>query len=108
MAAEERKNNGEKRTERRAEKRLAILDGAVKVFAEKGFFSATVADVARAAGVADGTIYLYFKSKDELLLSIFDDRMGELCAAAREAIDTAPDAAEALRRIAGIYLRAVK
>ncbi|TMA20460.1 MAG: helix-turn-helix transcriptional regulator, partial [Deltaproteobacteria bacterium] len=40
-----------------------MLDAAVRVFAERGFFGATVAEIARAAGVADGTIYLYFKSK---------------------------------------------
>jgi TetR/AcrR family transcriptional regulator, fatty acid metabolism regulator protein len=96
------------RTERKAEKRHAILHGAVRVFAEKGFFNATVAEIARAAGVADGTIYLYFKSKDELLLSIFDEKMLALCAAAREAIDAAPSASEALRRVAALHLAAVE
>ena len=57
------------------DKRARILDGAVKVFAKRGFFHARVSDVAKASGVADGTIYLYFKSKDEILISIFEDRM---------------------------------
>lgn len=99
---------GERRTERKAEKRQAILDGAVQVFAEKGFFNATVAEIARAAGVADGTIYLYFKSKDDLLLSVFDEKMQELCAAAREAIAGLESAGEALRRMAELHLEAVQ
>ena len=56
-------------------KRERILDAAEKVFAERGFFAAKVADVAREAGVADGTIYLYFKNKDDLLVSLFEARM---------------------------------
>ena len=58
-----------------AGKRERILDAAEKVFAERGFFAAKVADVAREAGVADGTIYLYFKNKDDLLVSLFEARM---------------------------------
>lgn len=100
--------NGEKRSERKAEKRQAILDGAVRVFAEKGFFNATVAEVARAAGVADGTIYLYFKSKDELLLEVFDDKMRLLCESARAAIAQAKTASEALHEVARLHLSAVE
>ena len=63
-----------------APKRDAILRAAIDVFAERGYFNAQVADVARAAGIAAGTVYLYFRSKDDLLVSIFDRTM-------REAID---------------------
>jgi TetR/AcrR family fatty acid metabolism transcriptional regulator len=49
------------------EKRIRILDAALKVFATRGFYNAKVSEVAREAGVADGTIYLYFESKDALL-----------------------------------------
>src|SRR5262245_40544399 len=52
-----------------------ILRAAIKVFARKGFFSSKVADIAKEAGIADGTVYLYFKSKDEILHSIFDQAM---------------------------------
>ena len=63
-------------TNRRAsDKRERILAAAVKVFAENGYYTAKVAQVAREAGVADGTIYLYFKNKDDLLISAFEDRM---------------------------------
>jgi TetR/AcrR family fatty acid metabolism transcriptional regulator len=59
----------------RAAKRERILDAAERVFAQRGFFTAKVADIAREAGIADGTIYLYFKSKDDLLISLFESRM---------------------------------
>jgi TetR/AcrR family fatty acid metabolism transcriptional regulator len=62
----------------------AILRGAIKVFARNGFFNAKVADVAREAGVADGTVYLYFKNKDDILVSIFNDHMDEALARGRE------------------------
>ncbi len=55
----------------KSEKYHQILDAAVKVFAEQGFFQSTVAQIAREAGVADGTIYLYFKNKDDILLQFF-------------------------------------
>jgi TetR/AcrR family fatty acid metabolism transcriptional regulator len=106
--SERRTGNGEKRSERRAEKRLAILEGAVRVFAEKGFFNTTVAEIARSAGVADGTIYLYFKSKDDLLLSIFDEKMQELCTLARAAIAGETSAIEALRKVCIVHLSAVE
>ncbi len=57
------------------EKRRRILDGALKAFAKKGFYNTKVAEIASEAGVADGTIYLYFKNKDDLLISLFEDRM---------------------------------
>ena len=64
-----------RRRPRLSPKRDAILRAAIDVFAERGFFNAQVADVARAAGVAAGTVYLYFRSKDDLLVSIFERTM---------------------------------
>lgn len=55
-----------------------IIEAAVRVFAEKGFYNSKVADVAREAGVADGSIYLYFKNKDDLLISLFENKMEEI------------------------------
>jgi TetR/AcrR family fatty acid metabolism transcriptional regulator len=57
------------------DKREAILKAATEVFARNGYFSSKVSDIAKAAGVADGTVYLYFKSKEEILHSIFDRTM---------------------------------
>jgi len=59
----------------RPDKRTLISEAAVEVFAEKGFHQARVSDISKRAGVADGTIYLYYKNKDDLLLSIFEDSM---------------------------------
>ena len=61
--------------ERGNDKRQRILEAALRVFAERGFYNAKVSEVAKAAGVADGTIYLYFKNKDDLLIQLFEDRM---------------------------------
>jgi TetR/AcrR family fatty acid metabolism transcriptional regulator len=63
---------------RGGDKRERILDAAVRVFARKGFYLTRVSEVAKAAGVADGTIYLYFKSKDDLLVSLFEHRIERL------------------------------
>ncbi len=57
------------------EKRRRILEGALRAFAKKGFYNTKVSEIASEAGVADGTIYLYFKNKDDLLISLFEDRM---------------------------------
>jgi TetR/AcrR family fatty acid metabolism transcriptional regulator len=87
-----------------AGKREAILRAATRVFARNGYFNSKVADIASAAGVADGTVYLYFKSKDEILHSIFDQNMAEAIAAARKLIERLRDPREKLRRIAALHL----
>ncbi len=87
-----------------AGKRESILRAATRVFARNGYFNSKVADIARAAGVADGTVYLYFKSKEEILHSIFDQNMAEAIAACRKAIAKLSDPGEKLRRIATLHL----
>src|SRR5579883_2305801 len=72
------RKRGDNGSRRSGDKRERILDAAVRVFAKKGFHATRVSEVAKAAGVADGTIYLYFKSKDELLVSLFEDRVEKL------------------------------
>src|SRR6186997_294357 len=88
----------------RGDKREAILRAATDVFAGRGFFNAQVADVARAAGVAAGTVYLYFRGKDDLLISIFEKTMKEAIAAGRESIASLSDPSERLRRFAHLHL----
>jgi TetR/AcrR family transcriptional regulator, fatty acid metabolism regulator protein len=88
----------------RAEKRDAILRAATAVFAERGFFTAQVADVARAAGVAAGTVYLYFRSKDDLLVSIFERTMREAITDGRACVAPLRDPVEQLRAIARVHL----
>ena len=88
----------------RADKREAILRAATDVFAERGFFNAQVADVARAAGVAAGTVYLYFRSKDDLLVSIFEKTMREAIADGRACIAPLQNPIDQLRAIARVHL----
>ena len=85
-------------------KRDAILRAAIDVFAERGFFNAQVADVARAAGVAAGTVYLYFRSKDDLLVQLFERTTQEAFAEARAAAAEVRDPAERLRLFARLHL----
>lgn len=86
------------------DKREAILRAAITVFAHNGYFNSKVADIAREAGVADGTVYLYFKSKEEILHSIFDRSVDEALSAAREQIALITDPRDKLRRIALLHL----
>ena len=66
------------------DKREAILRAAISVFAHSGYFNSKVADIASEAGVADGTVYLYFKSKEDILHSIFDRSVEEALDAAQK------------------------
>src|SRR6266699_2415985 len=95
-----------KRTSRNstADKRAIILRAATRVFARNGYFNSKVADIARAADVADGTVYLYFKSKEEILHSIFDQNMAEAIASGRKLIKALSDPREKLRQIARLHL----
>ena len=87
-----------------ADKREAILRAAITVFAHNGYFNAKVADIAREAGVADGTVYLYFKSKEEILHSIFDRSVDEAIADAKKQLARISDPKEKLRQIARLHL----
>jgi TetR/AcrR family transcriptional regulator, fatty acid metabolism regulator protein len=86
------------------DKREAILRAAIRVFANNGYFNSKVADIAREAGVADGTVYLYFKSKEEILHSIFDRSVDEAVGAAKKQIESISDPREKLRQIALLHL----
>jgi TetR/AcrR family fatty acid metabolism transcriptional regulator len=87
-----------------ADKHDALIRAAIDTFAARGFFNAQVADVARAAGVAAGTVYLYFRSKDDLLVSIFERTMTQAIAEGRESVSRLPDPAARLRQIARLHL----
>ena len=86
------------------DKREAIMRAAISVFAHNGYFNSKVADIAREAGVADGTVYLYFKSKEDILHSIFDRSVEEALDAARKQIEHVTDPREKLRQIAALHL----
>jgi TetR/AcrR family transcriptional regulator, fatty acid metabolism regulator protein len=86
------------------DKRDAILKAATRVFARRGFFQSQVADIAREAGIAAGTVYLYFRSKDDLLVSLFERTMREAIAEGRAALEAVADPRDRLMRIARLHL----
>lgn len=93
---------------RRADKRTLITEAAIEVFADKGYNQARVSDIAKRAGVADGTIYLYFKNKEDLLLSIFEEKMDELLAGLGEAIARTDDPIEQIKAFARFHFQQVR
>jgi TetR/AcrR family transcriptional regulator, fatty acid metabolism regulator protein len=86
------------------DKRQRILQAAAKVFARKGYHGARVSEIARRADVADGTIYLYFRNKEDILVSLFDEVMIEHLRQAREEVNALQGAHEKLRAIARRHL----
>ena len=104
-AREKRKRQGRaKREARGPDKRDRILRAAVKVFARKGFYATRVSEIAKAAGVADGTIYLYFENKDDVLVSIFEFYLGKLIDVLRKEVEASTSVEEKLRRIVELQL----
>lgn len=91
-----------------SEKYQRIVYAAIKVFSQKGFFHAKVSDVAKAADVADGTIYLYFKNKDDLLVSIFEHSIDYFMAEVTTALKMVTDPGDKLRTFIQMHLLAVK
>ena len=87
-----------------ADKRQRILEAATYVFARKGYFAARVSDIAKKAGVADGTIYLYFRNNEDILVRLFDQVMSEHVEEAREAVRVLPSAPERLLAVAERHL----
>jgi len=95
-------------SDRRSDKRALITEAAVDVFAEKGFHQARVSDIARRAGIADGTIYLYFKNKEDLLLTIFEEKMDLLLTRLGEALEGVEDPLERVRVFARFHFAQVR
>jgi len=89
------------------DKRRKILQAAVKVFARKGYFAARVSEIARKAGVADGTIYLYFRNKEDILVSLFDEVMQEHLRSAERELGAVEGAPARLRVVAEHHLRSM-
>lgn len=86
------------------EKRKNILESATKVFASKGFYNAKIQDVATEAGVAHGTVYLYFKNKDDLLSAIFCEVLGELIEYIRSEVQKEKTAEDKFRRMISLQI----
>ncbi len=89
------------------DKHRRILQAAVKVFARHGFHHSRISEIARAAGVADGTIYLYFHGKDDLLLSLLEEEMQALLERMRAELAGESDPARKLERFARLHLHAM-
>jgi TetR/AcrR family fatty acid metabolism transcriptional regulator len=81
-----------------------ILEAAVRVFARQGFHQSTVAQIAKEAGVADGTIYLYFKNKDDILVQFFSFRAKQVFESFREAVDRADSSLDKLSNLVRRHL----
>ena len=90
-----------------SDKYQRILDAAIEVIAEKGFFHSRVSEIADRAGVADGTIYLYFKNKDELLMAAIDSAFHGFIGRARHELGEITDPREKLRKMAFLHLEAL-
>ena len=89
----------------REEKYQSILDAATEAFAQYGYFSCQVSKIAKLAGVADGTIYLYFKNKEDILVSLFSERMGQFIQEIRQEIVQCRTTQERLSSIVRTHLR---
>ena len=90
-----------------SDKYQRILDAAIEVIAQKGFFHSRVSEIADRAGVADGTIYLYFKNKDELLMAAIDSAFHGFIGRARRELSQITDPREKLRKMAFLHLDAL-
>jgi TetR/AcrR family fatty acid metabolism transcriptional regulator len=93
---------------KKRDKRRHILEAAVAVFARAGFHKSRVSDIAREADVADGTIYLYFKGKDDILISIFEETMSEMIERAEEVVAGEGDPLDRLHRFAVNHMENVE
>jgi len=82
-----------------------IIEAAVRVFARKGYFSSRVSDIAREAGIAAGTIYLYFDTKEAILITLFREKMAAFVAALRKAIADERDAVVKVRRLVQLHFQ---
>lgn len=76
-----------------------ILEAAIKIFARQGYFNSTVSQIAREAGVADGTIYLYFKNKDDILDNFFSYKTSQVFSRFKQEVEKADNALDKLRNL---------
>lgn len=91
-----------------SDKRQQIIRAATKIFAHDGYYNARVSDIAKEAGIAHGTVYLYFDSKEELLITIFDEQMAELVSYVRTEVEKEKGAFEKLHRMITIQMQLIE
>jgi TetR/AcrR family fatty acid metabolism transcriptional regulator len=85
-----------------------IISAATKVFAKNGFYKAKVSDIAKKAGIADGTIYIYFKHKDDILIALFEEKMQEVLDNMKKQISLESDPLKKIQRFAFFHLKLIE
>ena len=93
---------------RNSDKYNRIIEAAVKVFARKGFYNAKVSEIAKEAKVADGTIYLYFQNKDDILISLFEVEMEKILTNMKERLSQVTDPIKKIELFAAVHLELVE
>ncbi len=93
---------------RNNEKYSKIIGAATKVFAKKGFYKATVSDIAQEAGIADGTIYIYFDHKDDILISLFEEKMKEVLDNMERQLSLECDPLAKIEKFAFLHLKLIE
>jgi TetR/AcrR family fatty acid metabolism transcriptional regulator len=93
---------------RESDKPQQIIDAAIRVFARNGYYNSRVSDVAREAGIASGTIYLYFKTKDDILVTLFRQKMAEWVAMVRKEIAGEQDPIAKIRKIVRLHFHVIE
>ena len=94
--------------EARQDKRAQILDAALAVFSRKGVFASRIADIASEAGIAYGLVYHYFRNKEEILNTIFEERWARVTELLEQANESGSDATDRLTRAAGVFIGAYR
>jgi TetR/AcrR family transcriptional regulator, fatty acid metabolism regulator protein len=85
-----------------------IVEAAIRVFARNGYYNSRVSDIASEAGIASGTIYLYFKTKDEILVTLFREKMAAFVAALRTEIARERDPEAKIRRLVRLHFEVLE
>jgi TetR/AcrR family fatty acid metabolism transcriptional regulator len=93
---------------RSSDKYQRIIQAATKVFAKKGFFHAKISDIAKEAQVADGTIYIYFENKDDILISLFEEQMQTVLDNMVAQLSKESDPVKKLQRFALAHLQLIE
>ena len=101
-------NRGSVSAMRDPDKPQQIIDAAVRVFARNGFYNSRVSDIAREAGIASGTIYLYFKTKDEILVTLFREKMAAFVSELRAEIAREGDPEAKIRRLVRLHFEVLE
>jgi len=85
-----------------------IIAAAIRVFARGGYYNSRVSDIAREAGIASGTIYLYFKTKDEILVTLFREKMAEWVALVRRELAAERNPLAKIRKIVALHFKVLE